>query len=79
MDQKSSSHRWLRARQNRLPGPQAPECDNTWHYSLAMAEVPNGKRFSISRLIFNGSGDIIFGRDIFPYAWPETGCPLAPR
>ena len=59
------------------PGPQAPECDNTWHYSLAVAEVPNGKRFSISRLIFNDSGEIIFGRDISPYAWPETGCPLA--
>lgn len=61
----------------RPPGPQAPECANTWHYSLAVAEVPNGKRFSISRLIVNESGEIIFGDDISPYAWPETGCPLA--
>ena len=61
----------------RPPGPQAPECANTWHYSLAVAEVPNGKRFSITRLIFNDSGEVVFGLNISPYAWPETGCPLA--
>lgn len=58
------------------PGPNAPACANTWHYSLAVATVPNGKRFSISRLIINDAGEIIFGRDISPYAWPEIGCPL---
>ena len=61
----------------RPPGPQVPECANTWHYSLAVAEIPNGKRFSVSRLIFNRVGEIVFGRDISPYDWPDTGCPLA--
>ncbi|MGI9315761.1 MAG: hypothetical protein ACR2QW_00400 [bacterium] len=57
-------------------GSDPSACDNTWHYYLSVAMTPRGKHFAISRLIIHSSGQILYGFNVSPYDWPETGCPM---